>query len=79
MVHRPHEVNPKAIYIGNNHIKKSIYSFPAYQYRLMKSFFSLRNNSNFFAAYKFNTALKKGWQNSHYYKDYPTDLNTISG
>ena len=72
MVHRPHEVKPTAIYTGNNYIKKSIYSFPAYQYRLMKSFFSLRNNTNFFATYKFNSALKKGWQNSHYYKDYPT-------
>ncbi len=78
MVHRPHEVQTKTIYIGNNHIKKSIYSFPAYQYRLMKSFFSLRNNTNFYATYKFNNALKKGWKNSHYYMDYPTDLNTIS-
>lgn len=77
MVHRTHEVTPKAIYTGNNYIKNSIYSFPAYQYRLMKSFFSLRNNKSFYATYKFNTALKKGWKNSHYYKDFPTDLNTI--
>ena len=74
MVHRPREVQPKTIYIGNNYIKKRIYTFPAYQYRLLRSFFSLKNNTNFFATYKFNKALKKGWENSHYYQDYPSDL-----
>lgn len=74
MVHRPREVQPKTIYIGNNYIKKRIYTFPAYQYRLLRSFFSLKNNTNFFATYKFNKALKKGWKNSHYYQDYPSDL-----
>jgi len=73
MVHRPREVQPKTIYIGNNYIKKRIYSFPAYQHRLLKSFLSLKNRTNFFATYKFNKALKKGWKNSHYYKDYPTN------
>jgi hypothetical protein len=76
-VHRPRGVQPREIYIGNNHIKKRIYSFPAYQYRLLTSFFSLKNNTNFYAAYKFNNALKKGWKNSHYFEDYPTDINTI--
>jgi radical SAM superfamily enzyme YgiQ (UPF0313 family) len=75
MVHRPREVQPKTIYIGNNYIKKRIYSFPAYHLRLLRSFFSLKNNTNFFATYKFNKALKKGWKNSHYYQDYPSDLN----
>lgn len=78
MVHRPHQVQPQVIYTGNNHIKKRIYSFPVFQYRLIKSFFGLRNNTNFYATYKFNKALKKGWKNSHYYKEYPTDLNAIS-
>jgi radical SAM superfamily enzyme YgiQ (UPF0313 family) len=79
MVHRPHEVQPKTIYIGNNYVKKRIYSFPAYQYRLLKSFFSLKNHTNFLATYKFNSALKKGWKNSHYYQDYPADLNASKG
>lgn len=74
MVHRPQEVQPEVIYTGNNYIKKSIFSFPAFQYRLTKSFFNLRNNTNFYASYKFNQALKKGWKNSHYYHDYPSDL-----
>ena len=78
LVHQPQEVKPQTIYIGNNHIKKAIYSFPAYQYRLMRSFLSLRNNTSFYATYKFNKALKKGWKNSHYYKDYPIDLDTLS-
>jgi radical SAM superfamily enzyme YgiQ (UPF0313 family) len=74
MVHRPHEVQPEVIYTGNNYIKKSIFSFPAFQYRLTKSFFNLRNKTNFYASYKFNKALKRGWKNSHYYHDYPSDL-----
>jgi radical SAM superfamily enzyme YgiQ (UPF0313 family) len=77
VVHRPDGVQPTDIYVGNNHIKKRIYSFPMYQYRLLKSFISLRNNTNFYAVYKFNNALKKGWKNSHYYEDYPTDISAI--
>jgi radical SAM superfamily enzyme YgiQ (UPF0313 family) len=77
MVHQPWDVTPQTIYIGTNYIKKSIYSFPNYQYRLLKSLFSLRNPTNVYATYKFNKALKKGWKNSHYYKGYPADLNAI--
>ena len=77
MVHQPQDVTPRAIYIGNNYIKKSIYSFPNYQYRLIKSLVNLRKPTNVYATYKFNKALKKGWQNSHYHKDYPADLNAV--
>jgi radical SAM superfamily enzyme YgiQ (UPF0313 family) len=77
MVHRPQAVSHRTIYIGNNFLKKNIYSFPKYQYRLVRSLFSLRNPINFYAAYKFNKALKKGWKNSHYYQDYPHSLNGI--
>ena len=78
MVHQPREVTPRTIYIGNNYVKKRIYSFPAYHYRLLKSLFSLKSKESTFATYKFNKALKKGWKNSHYYLDYPSDLNSIS-
>ena len=78
MVHQPRDVEPKTIYVGNNYIKKRIYSFPAYQYRLLKSLFSLKNNASAFATYKFNKALKKGWKNSHYYQDYPSDLKIFT-
>lgn len=74
MVHQPRDVQPKTIYIGNNYVKKRIYSFPAYQYRLLRSFLNLKSKSSFLATYKFNKALKKGWENSHYYQDYPSDL-----
>jgi hypothetical protein len=67
----------RTIYIGNNFLKKNIYSFPNYAYRLMRSLFSLRNSTNFFAVYKFNKALKKGWKNSHYYQDYPDTFDFI--
>jgi radical SAM superfamily enzyme YgiQ (UPF0313 family) len=78
MVHQPKEVETRTIYIGNNHIKKKIYSFPLYQYRLAKSLISLKNSKSFYATYKFNKALKRGWQNSHYYRDFPKDLNASS-
>ena len=77
MVHQPQGIRPQAIYIGNNYIKKSIYSFPNYPYRLIRSMFSLRNMTNFYVTYKFNKALKKGWKNSHYYTDYPASLESI--
>ena len=75
MVHQPQDVMARTIYTGNNYIKKSIYSFPNYPYRLMRSLFSLGNMTNFYATYKFNKALKKGWKNSHYYRDYPAALD----
>ena len=68
MVHQPQEVEVNTIYTGNNYIKTRIYSFPIFQYRLLKSLYSLRKVSNFYTIYKFNQALKKSWINSHYYK-----------
>jgi radical SAM superfamily enzyme YgiQ (UPF0313 family) len=75
VVHQPQGVDADTIYLGNNYIKDRIYSFPAYQYRMLKSLHSLKNLTNFYASYKFNKALKKGWQSSHYYKRYPTTLS----
>jgi hypothetical protein len=74
MVHRPQNVQPQTIYIGNNYIKKNIYSFPTYPLRLVRSLLNLKNMTNFYATYKFNKALKKGWKNSHYYKEFPATL-----
>ncbi len=75
MVYEPKEVKTDTIYTGNNYIKNKLYSFPNYQYRLLKSLFSLRNGTNFVAVYKFNKSFKKAWENSHYYNDYPTDFS----
>jgi radical SAM superfamily enzyme YgiQ (UPF0313 family) len=77
MVHQPQVCKAETIYTGDNYIKNRIYSFPVYQYRILKSLYNLKNLNNFYASYKFNQALKKSWQNSHYYLKYPTDLNTI--
>jgi len=77
MVHQPQVGKAESIYIADNYIKNRIYSFPVYQYRILKSLYNLKNLNNFYASYKFNQALKKSWQNSHYYLKYPTDLNTI--
>jgi radical SAM superfamily enzyme YgiQ (UPF0313 family) len=77
MVHQPQVGKAETIYTGDNYIKNRIYSFPVYQYRIIKSLYNLKNLNNFYASYKFNKALKKSWQNSHYYLKYPADLNTI--
>lgn len=71
LVHQPQGVEIDTVYIGNNYIKNRIYSFPAYQYRLIKSFLNLKNITNFYAVYRFNQGYKMGWLNSHYYRKYP--------
>jgi len=70
MVHRPQGVAPDEIYAGNNYIKKQLYSFPFYQWRLLRSLIRLRNLPNFYVAYKLNEAFKKGWENAHYFGKY---------
>jgi radical SAM superfamily enzyme YgiQ (UPF0313 family) len=77
MVHQPQGLEADTIYIGNNYIKDRIYSFPTYQFRILKSLYSLRNLTNFYVSYKFSQALKKSWQSSHYYEKYPTSLKVI--
>lgn len=74
MIHQPKGVTIDEIYTGNNYIKHRIYTFPNYQYRLLKSFFSLKNLDSFYVAYKANKAYKKGWLNSHYHNHYPVKL-----
>jgi radical SAM superfamily enzyme YgiQ (UPF0313 family) len=77
LVHVPKQVEGDSIYIGDNYIKNRIYSFPTYQYRILKSLYSLRNLTSFSAAYKLNQALKESWQNSHYYNKYPVDFSAL--
>jgi radical SAM superfamily enzyme YgiQ (UPF0313 family) len=72
VVHRPNGIGIDDVYIGDNYIKDRIYSFPTYQYRLIKSLYNLKNVPNFYTVYKFNQALKKSWHNSHYYQKYFT-------
>jgi radical SAM superfamily enzyme YgiQ (UPF0313 family) len=74
MVHHPEGVDIETIYTGNNYLKDHIYSFPTLQYRLLKSFLSLRNKEVFYAVKKFNQSYKKGWLNAHYHQDYPTSF-----
>ena len=71
VVQQPQGLEPETIYIGDNYIKNHIYSFPWYQYRMLRSFFSLKNPTNFYAVYRYNKAYKKSWQGSHYYHNYP--------
>jgi len=69
VVHEPRGVEEETIYRGDNFIKENIYSFPAYPYRLLKSFIFL-NRFNFYVVMKLNQAGKKSWQNSQYYLKY---------
>ena len=78
VVHQPKGLKAETIYIADNHIKNRFYSFPTYQYRIIKSLFSLKNLTNFFASYKFNKALKRGWKGSHYYKKYPINFDATA-
>ncbi len=68
VVHSIREVEENTVYAGNNYIKNKIYSFPIYQYRLLKSIYHIKNLNNIYAVYKLNQSMKKGWQGTHYYK-----------
>jgi radical SAM superfamily enzyme YgiQ (UPF0313 family) len=70
IVHKVLGTTSDKVYSGNNRLKKQIYTFPVYQYRMLKSALKLRNFTNFYVVYKMNQAMKKGWLNSHY-KDRP--------
>ncbi|MDY6903838.1 MAG: radical SAM protein [Thermodesulfobacteriota bacterium] len=71
LVHKPAGVTPETVYIGDNYLKKSLYAPLPFTIRMAKSYFRLNNKTNFFVAYKLNKALKKSWENSHYYQKYP--------
>ena len=75
VVHQPKGLEADTIYIGDNYIKNRFYSFPTYQHRTIKSLLNLKNLTNFFASYKFNKALKRGWKGSHYYNKYPRNFD----
>jgi len=74
VVHHAAGVEEEAIYAGDNYLKNRLYSFPVYPYRLLKSLFSLRKLFNFYAVFKLNQSMRKGWRNSHYYKTCRNDL-----
>jgi radical SAM superfamily enzyme YgiQ (UPF0313 family) len=79
MIHQPQGLSIDDIYTGNNYIKNRIYTFPNYQYRLVKSFFAIKKLDSFMVAYKANQAYKKGWLNSHYHEKYPVRLVQPAG
>jgi len=74
MIHQPEGVDIDTIYTGNNYLKHRIYTFPNYQYRMIRSFFTIKNLNAFLITYKANKAYKKGWMNSHYHKQYPVNF-----
>lgn len=77
VVHEPNGVSSDMIYTGNNYIKNAIYRFPTYHYRILKSLVNLKNLPSFYSGYKANQAYRKGWLNSHYFKDYPADFDIL--
>jgi radical SAM superfamily enzyme YgiQ (UPF0313 family) len=77
VVHRPIGVDAETIYIGDNYIKNRLYSFTTFQYRLLKSLFALKNPINFYASFKANKAYRRAWQNSHYFKNYPSNFGPM--
>jgi radical SAM superfamily enzyme YgiQ (UPF0313 family) len=74
VVHNPVGIQEETIYRGDNYIKKNLYSFPAFHYRLSKSLYNLKGGTNFYITKKFNQAMEKAWKNSHYYSTYPHGL-----
>jgi len=71
VVYEPIGVEEETIYRGDSFLKKKIYSFPVFPFRLLKSYVYLHGGVNYYFTKKINQALKKAWQNSHYYSKYP--------
>ena len=76
MVYKPGGSEAEEVYSGANYIKHHIYSFPTYQYRLVKSLMNLKNKTSFRATLKMNEAMKRAWKNSHYFKKYDKSFDT---
>ena len=72
IVHQLNGPAPELIYTANNFIKNRLYSFPAYPWRLVKSFFKIKKLANWIAVYKINEGYRNAWKNSHYYAKYPS-------
>jgi len=73
VVHQPKGVSSDMIYTGNNYIKNTIYRFPTYHYRILRSLVNLKNLPSFYSGYKANQA----YRNSHYFKNYPAGFDLI--
>ncbi|MBM2833284.1 MAG: B12-binding protein [Candidatus Brocadiaceae bacterium] len=78
MVHQPQGMEINAMYAGYSYIKNRIYSFPTYQYRLLKSFIKLKSMKNFYAIYKGNQAGKKRWLKLQHHQEYSTTFKSGS-
>ncbi len=78
LVHNPQGVDIETVYRGDNYIKKKLYSFPFYHFRLLRSALTMRNPRNIAVVLKLNQALKRSWQNAHYYRKYPAHFRTAS-
>lgn len=74
VVHKINGSTPELIYTASNYIKKRLYSFPVYPLRLLKSFLNIKAFKNWLVIFKYNQGYKKGWEKSHYYSKYPSEL-----
>jgi radical SAM superfamily enzyme YgiQ (UPF0313 family) len=79
MVHTPNKIEIDMVYQADNYIKNKIYSFPTYQVRLLKSLCGPKRFKSFYAVFKLNQALKKSWQNAHFYNKYGKKLRMSEG
>jgi len=68
MVQRPEGVSVEDVYKGVNYVKGRLYSFPAYQVRLLKSFLKVRGNrASTYFSYKFNRVFREAYLHAHYH------------
>jgi radical SAM superfamily enzyme YgiQ (UPF0313 family) len=79
VVRKPVGVDPQTIYFGNNYVKRHVYSFPVFQYRMLKSLLSVKRPLRVAIIRRYNKSLKKAWQGSHYYREDPSAWLSGSG
>jgi radical SAM superfamily enzyme YgiQ (UPF0313 family) len=67
LVYQPEGTSEELVYAGDNYVKRRLYSFPAYQIRLLKSFYHLKGVHRCYSLFSLNEALRKNWQKAHYF------------
>jgi radical SAM superfamily enzyme YgiQ (UPF0313 family) len=67
LTHTLEKTPPNAVYAGNNHIKRRIYSLPTYPVRMARSLLTIKKPFTAGIIWEMNQAMRRSWKNSHYY------------
>ncbi len=79
IVHSINGIEPEDVYRGDNFIKEKIYTGAGFIFRMIKSFFALRNLRRFLGVVAFNKAMRRSWMQSFYHDSFSHSLPERDG